>query len=103
YYAVVGRTLLVSMYHGGIWAVDLSPALDGERPFTSLRSVGVFLSVDPTVHVAVPMRWAPTLEEVLPFADGTVATFDGASGIWTFTFDADDPAPSPEPWPITPP
>lgn len=106
YYGVVGDTLFVSMYHGGVWAVDLSPvtAPNGTRPaFTNLDSVGVFMPVDPTVEVAVKTRWAPTVEEVLAFPDGVLLTFDGYTGLWAFTFDPTDLAPAPEPWTVVPP
>jgi hypothetical protein len=106
YYGMHGRTLFVSMYHGGVWAVDLGPVLapPGPRPaFTGLESVGVFLPTAPEAEVAVEQRWAPTVEEALVFPDGTLLTFDGRSGAWAFRFDEARPAPPPPPWPITPP
>ncbi|MGQ0535150.1 MAG: hypothetical protein ACT4PT_03660 [Methanobacteriota archaeon] len=99
YYWTVGRTLLISMYHGGIWAVDLSEV--GTRPFYSHPSVGAFLpDRDPPSPPAESRRWAPNLQEVLGFADGTMVTFDANAGLYTFRFDASRPAPAPEPWPI---
>lgn len=106
YYSVHNTTLFVSMYHGGVWAVDLAPVLTGGHTaggFLSLPSIGVFLPVDPTAEVAVKVRWAPTVEEAIAFPDGTILTFDSFTGIWSFRFDATMPAPSPEPWPIVPP
>ena len=105
YYAVVGETLLVSMYHGGIWAVDLAPLADlgQDAPFLLLDSVGAFLPTDPGADPAVTVRWTPNLQEVLPFDDGTFVTFDSWTGLWTARFDAAHPAPAPEPWPVTPP
>jgi hypothetical protein len=102
YYGVVGSTMFVSMYHGGVWAVDLAPAFAG-LGFANLPSIGAFLPVAPGVDVVDKSRWAPTLQEVLAFPDGVLVTFDGHSGVWTFTFDATFPAPAPKPWPITPP
>lgn len=104
YYGVVGDTLFVSMYHGGVWAVDLSPlrGLPQDAPFLLLDSVGVFMPTDPAADPAVTVRWTPNLQEVLPFADGTMVTFDSWTGLWTFRFDAADPAPAPQPWPIEP-
>lgn len=116
YYGIVNDTLLVSMYHGGIWAVDLSPALypqDTEpeapagsippaAPFVLLPSVGVFMPIDEAADPAVEVRWTPNSQEVLTFDDGTMVTFDSWSGLWTFKFDAATLAPAPEPWPISP-
>ncbi|HVM45730.1 MAG TPA: hypothetical protein VM582_07315 [Candidatus Thermoplasmatota archaeon] len=102
YLSVHGETLFVSMYHAGVWAVDLAPV--GSEPFVNLRSVGVFM---PNVVSPRPperyVRWTPTLEEVLAFPDGSLVTFDSNSGLYVFRFDATRPAPSPEPWPIVPP
>lgn len=104
YFSTHEQTLFVSMYHGGIWAVDLGPLVDGPPDtFLSLDSIGVYLpTLSPPEPVAQADRWAPTQEEVLAFDDGTLVTFDGYSGLYTLTFDADDPAPAPEPWPIEP-
>lgn len=99
YLSAHGRTAFVSMYHGGVWALDLS----GVRPgaFTLLPSVGVFMPVDPSPRPPErPMRWAPTLEEVLAFEDGTLVTFDSNTGLYTFAFDEALPAPPPPPWPL---
>lgn len=101
YFSVVNRTAFVSMYHGGAWALDLTVV----RPdaFTLLPSIGVFMpdrvSPKPPTQIS---RWTPTLQEVLPMPDGTLVTFDGSSGLYTFRFDASRPMPSPEPWPIEP-
>src|SRR5688572_11985768 len=48
YFTVVGKTLLISMYHAGIWAVDLSPV--GSQDFALLPSIGVFLPADPSLQ-----------------------------------------------------
>lgn len=101
YLTAYKTTIFVSMYHGGVWALDLGAVTPGE--FTLLPSVGVFM---PAKEVEKPpaekFRWAPTLEEVLSFPDGSLVTFDSMSGLYTFRFDASDPAPSPEPWPVEP-
>ncbi len=100
YYGVVDKTLFVSMYHGGIWAVDLASV--GTAPFVLLHSIGAFLPSDESADPAVVIRWRPNSQEVLTFEDGTMLTFDSSTGLWTFKFDASDPAPAPEPWPIVP-
>lgn len=100
YLAVHGDTAFVSMYHGGVWALDLA-GLGGD--FHLLPSVGAFLpTLRPPGPVAEPVRWAPTTQEVLAFDDGTLVTFDSNSGLYAFRFDAGDPAPPPAPWPIEP-
>lgn len=99
YYGVAGRTLLVSMYHAGVWAVDLSGV--GSEPWTLPPSVGVFLPArDPPAPVAEVHRWNPSTEEALVLDDGNFVTFDGNGGVYVLRFDASDPAPAPVPWPI---
>jgi hypothetical protein len=103
YFTVHERTLLISMYHGGIWAIDLSPV--GSPGFTLLDSVGVFLPADPTLERSAfedSAPQAPSLEEVLHLGDGTFVTFDNSYGLYTFRYHAEWPAPAPEPWPIEP-
>jgi hypothetical protein len=101
YFAVVGRTLFVSTYHGGVWAVDLSRL--GEGGFQLLPTVGVFLPANVSPHPpARPVRWTPNVEEARPLADGTLVTFDSNSGIYAFRYDESSPMPAPAPWPILP-
>jgi hypothetical protein len=92
------------MYHGGVWAVDLSPLADGppeQDGVLALESVGVYLpSRTPPEEPAVDGRWAPTIEEVERQPDGTIVTFSN-EGLYTFTFDEEQPMPSPEPWDLT--
>ena len=101
YLSVHGRTAFVSMYHGGVWALDLSDV--GTSPFTLLPAVGAFLplNVSPSPPER-PFRWAPTLEEVHAFDDGTLVTFDTNSGLYTFRFDATRPMEPPAPWAVEP-
>jgi hypothetical protein len=101
YLTVINHTGFITMYHGGVWAFDLS-GIGGE--FYSLPSVGVFVpdleSPSPDI-MASP--WAPMLGEVHAFSDGTMVTFEATSGVITFRYDATRPMPSPEPWPIPKP
>jgi len=87
----------VSAYHAGIWALDLGKI--NPDTFTQLDAVGAFVPnlVSPKPP-AKPFRWAPTLEEVLSFPDGTFVTFDSNSGVYTARFDASNPMTPPEPW-----
>lgn len=102
YLAAVGQTAFVSMYHGGVWALDLSAIGPEPGHLTLLPSIGVFLPTNETVQAAEPVRWTPTLEEVLAMPDGSLVTFDSNTGLYTFRFDADRPMPAPEPWPVAP-
>lgn len=100
YFTVVDDVAFISMYHGGVWAIDLSSV--GTVPFVNLPSVGVFLPDRvPENAAAEPMRWAPTVEEVLSFSDGSLVTFDSNSGLYTFRFLPEHRAPPPEPWPLS--
>jgi hypothetical protein len=106
YLTVVNHTAFVSAYHAGVWAVDLSPVAEDAAGggWHNLEAVGVFMPVYETpAPPNRPFRWAPTLEEVHAFDDGTLVTFDSNTGLYAFRFDAADPAPSPAPWPLSPP
>lgn len=97
YFGVWEKTLFVSMYHGGIWAVDLSPG--GTEPFALLPSIAAFLPVNVSpAPPEEPVRWAPTREEALVLPGGDIVTFDSNSGVYVARFDASRPAPAP--WPI---
>ncbi|MFA5861035.1 MAG: hypothetical protein WDA16_05010 [Candidatus Thermoplasmatota archaeon] len=102
YLAAWNDTLFVSMYHGGVWAIDISDLGDGAS-LKLLPSVGVFeptnVSPKPPTH---PTRWTPTVEEVRPLPDGTLITFDSNSGLYAFRYDESKPMPAPTPWPIEP-
>lgn len=102
YLTTWNRTIFVSMYHGGVWAIDTAGI--GHQPFTLLRSVGVFLP--DRVSPAPPeetFRWTPTVEEVHALPDGTLITFDSNSGLYAFRYDdRTNPVPPPEPWPVEP-
>ncbi len=106
YLTVVNDTLFVAMYHGGIWAVDVSNiALGTPEAPVLLPSIGAFLPANEPPARPEGSRYshtAPHIFEVFAFPDGSLATFETNSGVYTFRFDATQPAPSPEPWPIEP-
>jgi hypothetical protein len=101
YLTVVNRTAFITMYHGGVWAIDLR---DLGAPFHSLPSVGVFV---PDRESPNPARgvspWSPMLGEVHAFPDGTMVTFEATSGIYSFRYNDSSPMPAPTPWPIPKP
>ncbi|MBW3583251.1 MAG: hypothetical protein KY455_09155 [Euryarchaeota archaeon] len=88
YFRVLEKTMFVAMYHGGVWAVDLTN-------ITAPRSVGVFMP--DRVPDAAPQTGGPAPEvldmELLP--DGTVVVFDGPSGVYTVRYDPSVQAPAP--------
>lgn len=109
YLTVMDNTIFVSMYHGGVWALDLSVVPPNTENFTQLPSVGVFMPVNESTHPPEEnFRWTPNLQEVYSFEDslhddlpeGILITFNSNSGVYVFTFDESRPAPSPEPWPV---
>jgi hypothetical protein len=111
YLTVLENTIFVSMYHGGIWALDLSVVPPDPAEFTLLDAVGVFMPVKESTHPPETLfRWTPNLQEAYSFPDslhpdlpgGVLVTFDSNSGVYVFTFDESQPAPAPEPWPVEP-
>ncbi|MBI2079116.1 MAG: hypothetical protein HYT80_12270 [Euryarchaeota archaeon] len=110
YIALVNRTLFVSNYHGGVWAVDVST--DAAR--RTMPSIGVYLPTRESPKPWPGMGQGTTVLQVLfadvrvnskPFVldlealpDGTLVIFDGTTGLYTVRFDADRPAPPPAPW-----
>lgn len=97
YTTIIDDTLFVALYHGGVWAVDISDPEVGELP-----TIGVFLPdhaspKPPGEGVRVP-AWAPTVLDTVPLPTGELVVYDAPSGVYTVSFDADSPMPAPEPW-----
>lgn len=100
YFRLLGDTLFVAMYHGGIWAVKL----DFEQPEN--------MKLPPTVGAFVPDRNAPTGREptgtydfapfvldIFPYPDGTLVIYDGLSGVYVVKYDPSRDMAPPAPWP----
>lgn len=111
YLALVNRTLFASVYHGGVWAIDVST----EEARWSMPSVGVFMpsNVSPKRFETPPrtpvvqqlygsyaLDGAPTVLDLNALDDGTLVVFDLQSGVYTVRFDDQMLAPSPMPWPM---
>ena len=112
YIARVNRTLFVSTYHGGVWAVDVST----DEARRHMPSIGVFLPTRESPKPWPGMGQGTTVLQVLfadvrvnskPFVldlealpDGTLVVFEGSTGLYTARFDEANPAPPPKPWPL---
>lgn len=114
YLALSGRTLFVTAYHGGVWAIDVS-SLDAMQ---AMPAIGVFLpTLESPKPAGTPPRsivtnlyfrlagntngdWTPLVGDLDVAPDGTLIVWDGMSGIYSVLFDATRPAPPPKPWPL---
>jgi hypothetical protein len=99
YFRVQDRTAFVAMYHGGVWAIDLSTP----KKLASPPSVGVFVPdkapPNPNRQAKGVYDYAPFVLDVFPFDNGDLGVFDGLSGFYSLHYDASKPMPSPTPWP----
>ncbi len=98
YPAVVNKTMFVSMYHAGVWAVDMDPAHWPELPTT-----GVYIPAQenpdaPGEERGLYADWTPVVLDVLATDDGDLVLWDGTSGVYVVAFDPGIDVPAPEPW-----
>jgi hypothetical protein len=95
YIELIERTLLVSLYHGGVWAADADPSQGPELP-----TLGVFVPdrVPPEVRVGARGDPAPEVLDVLGQADGSFVSFDARGGIYVLRFHPENRMPPLEPW-----
>lgn len=87
YVTVVGDTLFASMYHAGLWAIDIS------QGFASPPAVGVFVPdkaspVNNNAGWPSPMSW-----QVDALKNGDIVLYEVRTGIYVLRFDATNPAP----------
>lgn len=94
YVTVVGRTLFVSAYHGGVWAIDLSSPEKMAAP----QAVGVFLPDRVSPKPPARPGDSPSTLDVLAQPDGNLVVYDAPSGVYVVHFDASDPAPPAPRW-----
>lgn len=97
YFAVQNRTLFVTFYHGGVWAVDLNNPAEP-------RSIGVYVPHNvpekpPHVRWEGQIRTWPYVLDIFVNPDGTLLTYDSTSGAYLLRFDASRPAPLVPEWP----
>ncbi|HEX9816066.1 MAG TPA: hypothetical protein VGB18_03715 [Candidatus Thermoplasmatota archaeon] len=109
YFDIYNRTLFISTYHGGLWAVDLStpeavrtmptigvfvPSIQSPKPFgTPPRSLASNALLD-TVAGA-PLADHPVVMDLAVSSDGLLTVWDAQSGLYMVRFDATNPAPPP--------
>lgn len=95
YVTLVGHTMFISMYHGGVWAIDVTPGAGPELP-----SLGAFIPSppDPAYVSPAPGSPAPFVEEVYALDNGDLVTFDDYGGLYTFRFHPEIPVALPPPW-----
>lgn len=98
YVSLVNRTMFVTMYHGGLWAVDLST----EEKLADPPTIGVFLpdkvSPKPPKGGGHGVEGTPDVLDALPFPDGSIAVFDASSGVYMVRFNEAMPITAPPTW-----
>lgn len=114
YFAVQNRTLFVSTYHGGLWAVDLStpealrmmptigvfaPVLEAGGPSVGGTNIVVSVLFE-ALYPGLPWDNRPFVFDVNPLGDSNLVVYDYSSGLYVVRFDAANPAPPPPPWPL---
>jgi hypothetical protein len=91
YLTVVDEVMFVTMYHAGLWAVDLSGDL------AAPPSIGVYMpDLAPPGNAANSLK--PSTLQVNALPDGSLALFEERSGVYVVRFNAADPAPPAPPF-----
>ncbi len=97
YVAYQDETLYVTLYHGGLWAIDAS-----QEHWPELPTRGVFVP-DNQSPQPVPegldnyARWTPVLLDTQALGDDRVITYD-ISGAYIVQYDPSLDVPTPDPW-----
>jgi hypothetical protein len=89
------KTLFITHYHAGVWAVDLSD-IGNASADRWLPSIGVFLpaNASPEPPPGRAYDWAPTIMDANVLPGGDIVVWDARSGVYTVRFDASNPAPA---------
>jgi hypothetical protein len=95
YLGVHNRTLFATVYHGGLWAIDVSHLPDKPK---SLESVGVFMPPNQSPKPPPKGGYSPRVNDIVVFDDGNMVVFDAQTGLYMVRFDDSNPAPAPPPW-----
>lgn len=94
YIEVVDRTLFVSMYHGGVWAVGTAPVAGTKE----LPTLGVFVPSNKSPAPPAVKKLSPEVLDVLALKDGLLVSFDGPSGVYVYRFKPEIKLPEVAPW-----
>ncbi len=95
YFTFVDDLMFVTMYHGGVWAVDTS-----ETHWPELPSLGAYIP-DRFTEEPVASRftdYTPISLDVFTTDDGNLLLYDADSGAYILSFDETVDVPVPEPW-----
>lgn len=94
YVTMVGQTLFVALYHGGVWAADAS-----EANWPELPSTGVFIPAeDPPEGTRTDLAYTPYVLDVLDTGDGNLLIFDSTTGAYMVQYDPTVDVPTADPW-----
>lgn len=94
YISYHGKTVFMSHYHAGVWAIDVSDLTQEQLP-----AVGVFVpaNVSPKPPPRRGYSWTPTIMENIALPNGDLVVWDSSSGVYMLRFQAENPAP-PKAW-----
>jgi hypothetical protein len=94
YVAILGQTLFVANYHGGLWAVDIS---DLAQPVAS----GIFVpDRESPTNFDGAESYGPSIEDVIVDpATGFLTTWDNSGGVYTLRFHDEMASPRAPAWP----
>ena len=93
YVDVLNRTMFVTNYHGGMWAVSLE---DPANP----RTVGIFVPDRVSPKPLGDAAPGPGVEDVVVWPDGILTVWDNGGGVYLLRFDETDRAPAIAEWPV---
>ena len=100
YITRVNRTIFMSHYHAGVWAIDASDL--GNT--TKLPAIGAYLPSNvppnprPSSGAAPSYSWTPTIMDTNALPNGDLVVWDMRSGVYMLRFDGTQPAPAKEPY-----
>lgn len=96
YISRAGKTIFMSHYHAGVWAIDVSDLTQSQLP-----AIGAFVpaNVSPKPPPGRGYSWTPTVMENIALPNGDLVIWDSSSGAYVVHFDETRKAP-PKTWVI---
>jgi len=92
YVSVLGNTMFVANYHGGLWAVDIT---DMTKP----EAIGIFVPDRESPKAYGNGHYGPSIEDVVvDETTGLITTWDNSGGVYQLHFDATIAAPHAPAW-----